>query len=581
MPTLGEVISRIVFSKRVVNALRPQLREMIKEEAGQAITDKLPSELSKVEALAKSQNMPVSYAIPNGQIPGSQFRSDTKPQTGVSFPLLRDFSVFYWAARACINKRQEQIANLPWDIVSVDEKIKANPKDIKAVNDFFKNIAGPNKRFSYFLDMIIEDLLTLDGAAIYNVRDYGDTLRYLKPIDAATIRLVVDQSGDLLEPPADAFEQWIRGKKVASMTTEDMTYLMLNPRSSSGYGLSPLESLLLVVQSALKSEMSNLSILHEGNVPEGFISLPEAWTPQQIQAFQEWFDGLMSGNFAFTRRIKFLPGGTGVQYIPTKKPSDMEFAEFEKWLTIKTCALFGVSPQSIGITFDINKATAAEQSVLVRNESIQPLAHALEDYFNDVIQKQLGYENLRFSFGGFDAQDQKVEADINQIYIYAGVKTINEARKELNLEPVGPDGDKRFIMTSAGPVLLEEVGQLEPRTEVLPAPAPTPTETPTPPPPKQEPVTTKVDEFGRWQRKAIKDVKEGRAFRKFDSDLIEQSVVLEIEGKLQDCKNPAEVRAVFKRYLMDNVEESAMQLAEHLSAILKSDGPHPTVAIKG
>lgn len=580
MPTFRELISRYVFSKSTVDSLSPKLREMIKEEAGVIIASELPKELSKVDAMAKAQNSPVSYSIPMNQSPSVNYRSDNKPQTGVTFSMLREFSVYYWAARACINKRQEQIANLPWDIVTINENIKPNPRDIEAVKKFFKGMAGPGKRMRYFLDMMVEDLLTLDGAAIYNVIDYGKTLRYLKPIDAATIRLVVDESGDLLQPPASAFEQWIRGRKVASMTTEEMTYLMLNPRTSSGYGLSPLESLLLVVQSALKSEMANLAILAEGNVPEGFISLPKEWTPQQIQGFQEWFDGLMSGNFAFTRRIKFLPGGEGVQYIPTKKPSDMEFAEFEKWLTIKTCALFGVSPQSIGITFDINKATASEQTVLIKNESIQPLANAIQEYFDEVIQDKLGYPNLRFSFGGFDTSDMEAQANINQIFLNAGIRTINEARKDLDMDPIGPEGDKRTIMTAAGPVLLEDIGKdLQP--EIVPPTPEKPSEPPTPPPQKEEPMTTKVDEIGRWKRKAIKDVKEGRAFRKFDSDLIEHSVILEIEKKLKDCQTPAEVRAIFKRYEMDNIEESAMQLAEHLTSILKSDGPHPIIEVKG
>ena len=571
MPTLRDLISRVVFTKETVERLRPELQEMIKQETTKVVADQLPSEVSKVESLVKSQGGPVAYNVPNSQMPGNNYRGQSKP-TGVSFQLLREFSVYYWAVRACINKRQDQIANLPWDIVSVDENIKSNPRDIAVVKDFFQHIGGPNRRLRYFLDMVIEDLMTLDGASIYNVRDFGNNLRYLKPIDAATIRLVVDSSGEIMEPPATAYEQWIQGKRVAEMTTEDMTYLMLNPRSSSGYGLSPLESLLLVVQSALKSEMSNLSILHEGNVPEGFISLPKDWTPQQIQGFQEWFDGLMSGNFAFSRRIKFLPGGEGVQYIPTKKPSDMEFAEFEKWLTIKTCALYGVSPQSIGITFDINKATAEEQNVLTKNESIQPLANSLEEYFNDVIQKQLGYPNLRFSFGGFDSKDMKVEAELNQIFLNSGMRTINEGRKALDMEPIGPEGDKRFIMTAGGPVLLEELGMPDPTIEVP--------ET-TPPPVETEKMTTKVDELRRFQKKAIKDLKEGRAFRKFDSELIEHSVIRDITTQLQDCQTPAEIRSIFKGYMMDNVEESAIQLAEHLSGILKSDGPHPIIEIKG
>lgn len=568
MATFREAISRLIIGKDALQKIKPDLQALVQQEVQKA---------ADLQALkAKAEAIPI---IGSGISQFSQ-QPRTKP-TGISFQALRDFSTYYWTARACITKRQEQLANLGWSIIPMDDEDSSDAakKQAKDIQNRFALIGGPNKPFRHLLDQIIDDLLTLDAMTLYRVRTNGGDLLYLHPIDASTIRIVTDAAGRTPLPPNVAYEQWVKGQKVADLTTDDVIYGMMNPRTSSPYGLSPLESLVVSVSSALRAESSNLNILQEGNVPEGFLKMPANWTPDQIKAYDDWFNAILAGDMAAQRRIKMIPGGEGDSYIPTKKPSDMEFREFEKWLAVKTCAMFGVSPQSIGLTWDVNKATAQEQTLLVQNESIQPLANFLKEYFDHIIQVDFGFADFQFAFNAPADRNEQQQAEVNMKYIQAGVRTINEVRKKLGDDPI-EGGDEHFIMTASGPVLLQEV--VTPKEDPQPAPAqmPIPPQQDTPKPEEQQKMDTPLQELRKWQRKVLNDLGKGKGLRPFVANVLDPEVVESINKELNGCDADG-VRAVFKRAMEKqtvNVVDAAEHLLNELLSISKHDAK-PSVTI--
>lgn len=581
MPRFTDLISKWTITPLLKAS--PELQEMVRRQADETAR----KQITEAQALLKLQGQPMGYALPASQLQGVKTgQSNSKPGTGVSFGLLRELSTFYWCARACINKRQEQIHNLAWSITSEDEDEKPSPEDLQTIQAFFRQIAGPNKSFRQFVDMVVDDLLTLDGSAIYKARA-GQQLKFLWPIDAATVRIRVDQAGMLPQPPDNAYEQWIRGKLVAEMTTDELDYLMMNARTNTPYGLSPLESLVLIVNAALKSEVSNLAMLSEGNVPEGLISVPPDWSTDQIKQFQEYWDGILAGDLSQQRRVKFIPGGQGTQYIATKKPADMEFGEMEKWLAVKTCAMFGVSPQSIGMTFDINKATASEQATLAKNESIRPLANLLQDFFNHIIQDELGFPGLKFSFLNIDVRDEQADSEVNKNYISSAVLSINEVRQSIGKDPI-EGGDEYIFMTAAGPVPLSSV--LTPQEQPVETPE-APPKTPEKPQPPEEPAAkaetpqkSPTDDLKRWRKAALHDLAENRPFRAFQSEDIDHATSQAIAAELKECSSTKDVRAVFRKFIHredDKVLDAAGALLAELETILRSDGPKPRVTFAG
>jgi len=186
---------------------------------------------------------------------------------GVKFQTLRDFALYYPILRACINYRKRQITQLKWDISSIEvitdkKKKEQYKKDAKEIKKILKYPTGDKSlTFRGFVNKIIEDLLVLDAVAIYRRRNKGGGIYGYLPIDATTIELVLYDDGTIPIPPDEAYQQKIRGEVKAELTTDELIYKMMNPRTDTPYGLSPVEALIIVITTALKLSAYNLSYL--------------------------------------------------------------------------------------------------------------------------------------------------------------------------------------------------------------------------------------------------------------------------------------------------------------------------------
>lgn len=483
-------------------------------------------------------------------------RTGRQSSAGVSFATLRRFSVQYDIARMCINRRKRQMTGLEWDIVAAESDDKTDySKIIRPLKQQFKGIGGYKVRFRELLDLIIEDLMVLDGVSLEKIVTRGNQLVYLKPIDAATIKLKVTDSGDTPMPPETAYAQEIRGQVVAEWTADQMYYEMMNPRTSSAYGLSPLESFILGISAALKSDVYNLGMLTEGNIPEGFFSVPDSWSPKQISEFQQLFDAAIAGDAASTNRIKFMPEGS---YVPTKKPEDMRYQELQMWLMKKMCALYDIPPQEIGFTETVNKATGEEQSDIGTTAGVQPLAQFLQEIFTEVIQIDLGFPQLKFKFMGIEDKDEKRVAEVAEIRIRSGQATVDEVRAEQGLEPIGVS--KPFIIGT--PTFIDEESmqaKAESDAKMAEALANRPVDN------SESTDDEPVDNAGDKATKAMELVAEMRAFRKyalgkikdgktprpFESKIIPAAALNELNGLVKSATSADEVKKVFSDFMQD------------------------------
>ena len=390
-----------------------------------------------------------------------------KPDSTITFDVLRNFSLKYEIVRACINLRRRQLSGMEWDIVTAETAdVNPNDKDILAVKEFFMNLGGNinpetgeivGGSYRKFLNMIVEDIMALDALALYNWRSNGGDLLTLLPVDGSTIRLVVGNMGQPPLPPEVAYKQIIRGTVTAELTTDDLRYLTMNPRTNSPYGLSPLESLMITVSSALKSGMYNLEYLTDGNIPEGLVEAPAQWTAAQIKEFEKNWDAALAGDAGATRKLHWLPAGS--KYAATKKPDDMAFETFGLWLMQLTCAVFDVQPIDIGFPPKGGlggKGFGEHQKDSSNDKGLRPIANLIEELFNELIQVELGYTHLRFSFTGLDSENLREAAETNQTLIFSGQRTPNEVRTDDGLDPIN-GGDALFVVGQAMPLNQEAV----------------------------------------------------------------------------------------------------------------------------
>lgn len=513
---------------------------------------------------------PDTFDVPINMQMGFPFSGFTnrKDAMSVSFETLRVFSVNYDVARACINHRKRQIQNLDWVILPKDEKVNPDKykKQIDEITKFFLRPAYMND-FSIFIEKIIEDMLVFDAIVLWKDKTYSGQLMELLPIDAATIRIRVTEDGSIPEAPEVAYQQIIKGVLAGEWDTEQMIYNIMNPRNSTPYGLGPLESMILGVDSALKAQMYNSNMLSEGSVPEGFVSLPTTWTPDQIKTYQMWFDSLMAGNSKFNSRIKFLPGGQGVGYYPTKKPEDMRYLEFEKWLLMKCCALFDVQPSDIGFLENATYNNSEGQKQAGLQRGLIPTALFIKRMFTKIINEDFEAPDLKFEWLGLQVTDDSFELDKDKAYLPMGVLTIDEIRNKQGLEPFGlPYTQKPFVMSNGTPILLEDADK--------------PVEAAPTDPANQDPQPVNdnegneddqsVEEMDKWESKCLNALKRGKKIPEFHTDKIDNTIQTLVKMKLMIANSKEDVKEAFRPF-KERMRENmligkALKLKEDISS---------------
>jgi len=479
----------------------------------------------------------------------------------IDFDSLRTFSVVYDVVRACINHRKRQIENLEWAIIPKDDE--AEPEATKGaaekITQFFEEPSNGND-FRTWNSKIMEDLLVLDGAALWKDKTYGGELKELLPVDATTIRIRIGSDGTIPEPPDAAYQQVIYGEVKGEYTTEELIYKIMNPRNNTPYGLGPLEALIIGVDAALQSQLYNASMLKRGSIPEGFFGVPENWTPEQIKDYQLWFDTMLAGNYANNSGIKFMPGGKGVGYMPTKKPEDMRFLEFEKWLLLKTCAMFDVQPSDIGFIENLPQNPGDAQKQLGHERGLVPMANFLKQTYTKIIAQDFGRPDLKFEWKGLQAVDDDFELDRAKTMVQNGAMTINEWRVDQGRKPLKEEAaDKPMIYTATGPISLENVD--EPEEE-------DPTATPATEGDDQD--GQAADEMDKWERKVTASLKRGTGIPGFKAAHIDEAAQILIRSRLSVAKSKEEVRAAFAPFKDQAVERAlvnrAMKLRSDMSA---------------
>jgi HK97 family phage portal protein len=561
MPSLREIF----YKKFIEPALKP-LQEKVKQQ----------EEIIKVQQeILEKRDVPLHYATPFRMAEGTTGQDIYKWKKIVDFRTLRELSERYDVARACINRRKRQVEGVDWSITPIDPRVKAEEyrNDIERVKKFLDMPGGKFSRFREFVGRLVEDLLVLDAAVVWKDKTIGGELIKLVIVDPETIRIRVNLDGSIPEPPDVAYEQWVMGEKKGEFTTDEMIYLMLNPRSNTPYGLAPLETLILGVDSALKAQLYNWSLLSEGNIPEGFFTLPESWTPDQIREFQEWFDALVAGSPRFQSRIKFMPGGKGVGFVPTKRPEDMRFLEYEKWLMLKTCALFDVPPEEIGFTEEMSRATAQVQQEVATKAGLVPILQTLKEFFDDIIQIDLGCPHLQFSWYSLDKKDELRDAQITRMLIPLGLVSVDEWRQENGLPPIGLD---HFIMTGQGPVMVKDLIRPSQRMEEQKPKEP---QAEKPQEQQKEPQTQEegvVKELIQWKTRCLNAIKKGKRadrLRPFKCEFIPEDVQKLIRAQLFFAKTKEEIRKIFdtqiKAMRQEIIMQRAMSLKEDISKAIQ------------
>ena len=165
------------------------------------------------------------------------------------------------------------------------------------------------------------------------------------------------------------------------------------------------------------------------------------------------------------------------------KPFDVKNASGESlWsqrdelLVRLACYAFSVSPTPF--VKQTNRATASQAQESAQEEGLYPLmSYWKDDVMDAIIQEKFGFDDIEFTYLPRSEPDQNKQATIHQVQIDEGIRSRNDVRGELGLEPI-EGGDIITVKTGAAIVRLDQIISGD---AIMPG-APAPSENPRPAP---------------------------------------------------------------------------------------------------
>lgn len=372
--------------------------------------------------------------------------------------------------RTAINIRRGQVASADWEIVPFNTDKKSSDALAEQIKALFNMPNPKNDSFRKLLEEVLEDVLVLDAGCIELVRSLRGAITELYPVDGATIKVNALWDGsDPDEPRYYWYPDW---QERARLKNTDMVYIMANPRTYSVVGLSPLETLKLAIDAELNGNEYNRRQVTNA-APDGIFDLGEGAKKEDVDKFASFWASEIAGKGA----LAFIGNTKGSKFIPFRNNNrDMQFLEWQEYLTRKIAAVFGLSPQDLNLTTDINRSTAESQDQHTEDRGLRPLMQLIQEYLTREIVWDEGFggpeNNLAFRFTALNLKESKGKADINKLAL-AGMpwKTVDEARIDDGRAPLGGQFGQLMAMGPTGVVSLADIPSAQ---DVLDAKKPAP-----------------------------------------------------------------------------------------------------------
>ena len=300
-------------------------------------------------------------------------------------------------------------------------------------------------------------------------------------IDAPTIKILLDNRGDIPHPPLPAFQQILwgfpRGEFTASPDTEaqnlysgagrsgqfitdQMFVSVKNRRTWTVYGYSPVEQAIPAATLYLNRQRWMNAEYQEGVSPKTWMkSNSMEYDPVKMAALERVLNDKLAGSTAERHRVKLLPDG----FHPIDMASEAEKykPEYDEFIIKRIASCFGVSPTALGVLPRSGLGGSGEhkgQQDAVDAVSQRPMEAYVVEFINALSRRFLGMSKaVTFNLNDeSNSVDEAAKASAFKTALESGQMTLNDVRGDLGLPLYDmAEADEPFIVTSQGPQFLK------------------------------------------------------------------------------------------------------------------------------
>jgi hypothetical protein len=235
-------------------------------------------------------------------VPGYNIAARPRTHERVSFDALKGLIGAYDVAQIAIWHRIDSLRGIKWKLLAADHH---NGDVSGAVQLGVAALRKPDRinGFRTWFAKWMWDVFAYDAGALYRLRNRGGKCIGLLPVDGTMIAPLLDYWGNppgaMAAPGEDlppAYVQYVNGLPWSWLTRADLIYEPFRPHNDSPYGHAPIEAIMLNSNTDIRFQLHFLQRYTDGNIPAAFASAPDTWSPDQIEQWQELWDGFMYGD---------------------------------------------------------------------------------------------------------------------------------------------------------------------------------------------------------------------------------------------------------------------------------------------
>ncbi len=410
-------------------------------------------------------------------------------------PRLADLKTLKMLARGhigsmCIEAILDQVMQVEWDVVpkyrhQIDRPAGMQAEEREQTINLMAFLEDPNRNhdnWNKIVRMMLRNILeTDDGVGVKVYQDYmrppvpnvqiastGDVRSYTAqpawdqvPVPGSPLIEFYAEDGSSFLKQTDMhgylMNYWqysfVVPRRPVRFETNEILYIMQNPRAGSPYGYSPFESLVDTLTMLGKAAQFNEHFYENSAIPALQFDYPWIKNVEELEAMGKYLEENFMGPDKSFRTIA-TQGGVKVNTI-SFNPRDLQNIEVQDFY-IKLClAKLKVPPVILGLEQGGGlgggaSGAAQAQAAIHKSRAIKPLMTLFEHATNrSLVPDVLGIPTqeclVEFRWGSMiDIEERERMARIDQVYLGTGVMVPNEVRQRDQMDRV-PWGDGPFI----------------------------------------------------------------------------------------------------------------------------------------
>jgi len=331
------------------------------------------------------------------------------------------------AARRAINFIKDRVACMEWRIEAKPGAASSDANDREQRAEALRRaLEAPNETDSFrtFIEQVIEDVLVGGfGAAEIEAGDAETPVR-LYPVDGASIQVNAHWNGDASSPRYAQVTGKLGKDALTPLLDAELMYVRLNPRTHTVFGLGKVEVAFEAISNFLQAHR------YAGRLASNSVVQYALWlndrTPEQHERLIRWWQDEVEG----TGRVPILSSESKPEVLRFAGGTDADLhLEWQQFLLTMIANAFDLPAMMLGVSQDVNRATASEFAEEAFQNAVVPLAKLLAEHLTrDVIAKKLGWDDLRFVWSELENRDEQVELNMQLQMLAAGVVSVAEVR---------------------------------------------------------------------------------------------------------------------------------------------------------